>query len=48
MLMSENKLCWKAYNEKLITLEKEILDFNNTNEFNFIDVEQKIFRFTKK
>lgn len=35
--MSENKLFWKEYNEKLIALEKEILDFNNTNEFNFIE-----------
>ena len=37
MLMSENKLFWRAYNEKLIALEKEMLDFNNTNEFNFIE-----------
>ena len=35
--MRENKLFWKKYNEKLIAFEKEVLDFNNRNEFNFIE-----------
>ena len=35
--MKEDKLFWKKYNEKLIIYEKKILDFNNRNEFNFVE-----------